>query len=100
MTQESREYYANMIYQLTKQLDQSNDELSQLKSNIYNLEQSLEDIRSEYNYNYPVTIEGLERKLAELDSEVEGEEYEGKRDGILAELEALADSEYCKTHDC
>jgi len=45
-------------------------------------------------------IKELENKLARLDPIIEGEEYEGKRDGILAELEALADSEYCKLHDC
>ena len=33
-------------------------------------------------------IEELEQQLRELDPEVEGEEYEGKRAGILAELEA------------
>lgn len=46
------------------------------------------------------SIAELERKLKELDPEVEGEEYEGKKAGILAELEALADSAYCKAHDC
>lgn len=43
-------------------------------------------------------IEELEAKLKALDPKIEGEEYEGKQDGILAELEA--DSEYCKAHDC
>lgn len=32
--------------------------------------------------------EELEQQLKELDPKIEGEEYEGKRDGILAELEA------------
>lgn len=45
-------------------------------------------------------LEELEQQLRELDPDVEGEEYEGKRAGILAELEAEADSQYCKAHDC
>lgn len=45
-------------------------------------------------------IKELEAKLKALDPNIEGEEYEGKRAGIQAELETEADSEYCKAHDC
>ena len=45
-------------------------------------------------------IKHLERLLRLLDPEKEGEEYEGKRDGLLAELEAEADCQYCRLHDC
>lgn len=40
-------------------------------------------------------LEELKQQLATLDVNKEGEEYEGKRDGILAEIEAKTQSKGC-----
>ncbi len=45
-------------------------------------------------------IRRWENTLRNLDPNIEGEEYEGKRDGCLAQLEHLSDELYCIQHDC
>ena len=53
-TRESRAYYENMVYQLQKALYSMNDELSALKTRIYNTEQELGDIQADYQEHYPL----------------------------------------------
>jgi len=92
-SRETRKYYENLLSQLEAHYDSTHDQIFRLQSNLRRLEQELEDTRIDYDHAYPCTIDGWKHKLAELDPAIEGEEYDGKRDGILAEIEAIADRE-------
>ena len=84
---ESEQYYQNLIKQQQEQLDQLSDEIAQLTENKKNLEHAIDDTRSEYAYQYKLEAESLRKALNALDRE--SEDYDGKVDGILAQLEAI-----------